>query len=156
MNPMKPSATHTLELTRQIAIDASVDAVWREASPFDGVGRWLPGVASVTLSKGRNDVPGTVRHIELAGGAGWMDEDLLEFDAAAHRFRYRMFAAKGLPIGDYVGDFHVAKAGVGRSMVTYTGRFTRLDRSARPAPGADDQAAIDAALANLKKRVEST
>lgn len=141
-----------LEVKREMTIAAPAAKVWALAGDFGGLAKWVDVIDTVTITKGGNNAPGTVRHIVIKGG-GTIDEELLVMDAAARHFRYRIVAGV-LPVSEYVADFRVHESGPNASTISWVGRFKR-------APGADDataKAAIggvyDGGLAGLKRAAE--
>jgi mxaD protein len=154
------AAAPLLKVTRTITIDASADQVWAKCGDFDALDRWLPPVAKDTLTKGKNNVPGAIRHLDVKGG-GYVNEELLRYSGQAHSYSYRILDSV-LPVSDYHATLSVKAAGAGKSVVTWTGTFKRKDTGANPADNANDKAATDAirgvyqsGLDNLKQSLEA-
>jgi mxaD protein len=158
--PASFAAAPLLKVTRTVTIDASVDQVWAKCGDFDALDRWLPAVAKDTLTKGKNNVPGAERHLDVKGG-GYVNERLLHYSGRAHSYSYSILDSV-LPVSDYRATLSVKAAGTGKSVVTWTGTFKRKDTGANPADNANDKAATDAirgvyqsGLDNLKQSLEA-
>lgn len=154
------AAAPLLKVTKSVTIDAPVDHVWAKCGAFDALDQWLPPVAKDTLTKGKNNVPGAVRHLDIKGG-GYVNEELLHYSGKDHSYSYRILDSV-LPVSDYHSTLHVTAAGAGKSVVTWTGTFKRKDLSSKPADDANDKAATDAisgvyksGLDNLKQSLEA-
>jgi mxaD protein len=154
------AAAPLLKVTRTVTIDAPVDQVWAKCGDFDALDRWHPAVAKDTLTKGKNNVPGAVRHLDLKGG-GYVNEALLQYSAKGHHYSYRIIDSV-LPVSDYRSTLRVTAAGAGKSMVTWSGSFKRKDPSPNPPDNANDKAATDAisgvyqaGLDSLKQSLEA-
>ncbi len=154
------AAAHLLSTKKTVVIDASAAKIWDVAKSFDGLNAWHPAVATDEIIKGKNDTAGAVRLLTLKGG-GTIKEELLSFDAAKRKFRYKILEGV-LPVSDYRSAFVVTSVGKHEAAVTWTGWFKRKDLSDHPAPKEDDKTAIDtigavyqAGLDNLKKIVEA-
>jgi mxaD protein len=154
------AAAPLLKVTRTVTIDAPADQVWAKCGDFDALDRWHPAVAKDTLTKGKNNVPGAVRHLDIKGG-GYVNEELLHYSAKDHYYSYRILDSV-LPVSDYHSTLRVKAIGADKSVVTWTGTFKRKDLSATPADNANDKAATDAisgvyqsGLDNLKQSLEA-
>jgi mxaD protein len=155
------AAAPLLKVTRSVTIEAPATQVWAKCGDFDALDRWHPAVAKDTLTKGENNVPGAVRHLDIKGG-GYVDEELLHYSGKGHYYSYRILDS-GLPVSDYHSTLSVKAAGPGnKSVVTWTGTFKRKDTGPNPADNANDKAATDAisgvyesGLDNLKKTLEA-
>jgi mxaD protein len=154
------AAAPLLKVTKTVTINAPVDQVWAKCGDFDALDRWLPPVAKDTLTKGKNNVPGAVRHLDIKGG-GYVNEKLLHYSAKGHYYSYRILDSV-LPVSDYHSTLRVKAAGDGKSVVTWSGTFRRKDLGSSPPDNANDKAATDAisgvyqaGLDNLKQSLEA-
>jgi mxaD protein len=154
------AAAPLLKVTKSVTIDAPVDQVWAKCGDFDALDRWHPAVAKDTLSKGRNNVPGAVRHLDIKGG-GYVNEELTHYSSKGHSYSYKILDSV-LPVSDYHSRLRVSAGADGKSVVTWTGTFKRKDTGPNPADNANDKAATDAisgvyqsGLDNLKQSLET-
>ncbi|HUX74716.1 MAG TPA: SRPBCC family protein [Steroidobacteraceae bacterium] len=154
------AAAHLLRVRKTAAIDASAAKVWGLTKNFDGLNTWHPAVATDVIVSGTNNKAGAVRLLTLKGG-GTIKEQLISFDAAHRKFRYRILEGV-LPVSHYTSTFIVEPRGKNKCTVIWAGWFKRKDLSAHPAAKADDKTAIDtiggvytAGLENLKKIAEA-
>lgn len=154
-------AAKVLNVRRSTTIDAPVSAVWAKCGSFDALDAWLSLAARTTLTGGRNNVPGAVRHIDVKGG-GTVDEELLAYRTGDHAFEYRILSGV-LPVSDYRSEFSAKDAGHGTTVVTWASTFRRRDPGEHPAADTNDETALAAitglyetGLADLKRVVEGT
>ena len=154
------AAAPILKVSKTVTIDVPVDQVWAKCGDFDALDRWLPAVTKDTLTKGKNNVPGAVRHLDIKGG-GYVNEELLHYSAKGHSYSYKILDSV-LPVSDYHSTLSVKAAGTGKSVVRWTGTFKRKDTGPNPAENANDKAAKDAisgvyqsGLDNLKQSLEA-
>ncbi len=154
------AAAPLLKVSRSVTVDAPAAQVWAKCGSFDALDQWHPAVAKVTLTKGRNNVVGAVRHLDIRGG-GYVDEELLHYSGKGHYYSYRILDSV-LPVSDYHSTLSVKADGAGKSVVTWTGSFKRKDSGPNPPDNANDKAATDAisgvyesGLDNLKKTLEA-
>lgn len=126
-----------LMLEESVDLAAPRERVWDAIKDFDGIHRWHPGVENTTILEGVNNKPMAVRELDLGGGA-WLMSELLEWNAAECRFRYRILKSP-MPLVAYVAEMNVTPAPKG-CRVTWKGQFKR--RALTPAPGADDATAM--------------
>jgi mxaD protein len=136
------AAAPLLKVTKTVTIDAAAEQVWAKCGDFDALDRWHPAVAKDTLSKGKNNVPGAVRHLDIKGG-GYVNEELLHYSSNDHYYSYRILDSV-LPVSDYHSTLRVKAAGQDKSVVIWTGTFKRKDLGPNPADNANDKAATDA------------
>lgn len=159
MTQQTQSSADWLEVTQQATINASADSVWAICREFGGADRWIDVVEKVTITRGGDNAPGTVRRLDLNGG-GTVEEELLALDDAKHALRYRIVGGV-LPVSDYESELRV-QGGNGSATVVWSGRFKRQDQGPQPAEGADDATAKGAitgvyemGLAGLKQASEA-
>lgn len=131
-----------LRVSKTVKIAAPVADVWAKCADFDAIDAWLSVVAKTTLTRGRNNQPGAVRHLDVKGG-GYVDEELLSHDAQGHAFAYRILGGI-LPVTDYRSEFTLKAVGAHATQATWAATFRRKDTAPNPAAGADDDAATDA------------
>ena len=105
-----------------IEIQAPVAQVWDAVKDFDGLHRWHPMFSGLETKSGGNNVPGTVRTMFVKDGPSF-DEELLAFDEAERKFRYRLIDPVPLPVADYVGRMQVVDLGRGRSAVLWESAY---------------------------------
>lgn len=96
--------------------------VWRVAGDFGGLATWHPAVASVEISKGKDNAPGAVRVITTKDGAKLV-ETLKTWDGRRHQLTYAIDESP-LPVSHYVSTFSVAARGKG-SRVVWSSHFER-------------------------------
>ncbi|MCK0197949.1 SRPBCC family protein [Ancylobacter sp. 6x-1] len=140
------------KVEESILIPAPPDAVWKVMGNFGSIGDWHPEVKKVTAT-GDNTAGTASRTITLEKGD--ITEGLDEYDAADHRYAYRMSTEniEALPVSFYTAEIQVKPAD-GGSQVTWGGRFYRADTTNEPAEGQDDQSAIDAMTDFFKKGLD--
>lgn len=148
-----------LKVSKTVTIAAPAAAVWAKCGDFGALDAWLSVVARDTLTRGNDNEPGAVRHLDVKGG-GFVDEELLAWDGRGYAFAYRILAGV-LPVSDYRSEFALKPAGAHATTATWSASFRRKDTGPHPAAGADDRAALDAinglyelGLADLKRVVE--
>lgn len=153
------AAAHRLHVQKSIVIDATAAQVWEAAKNFDGLNTWHPAVATDEIVEGKNNIAGAVRLLTLKGG-GTIKEQLVAFDEAHRKFRYKILESV-LPVSGYSSTFAVKSAGKHKASVTWSGWFTRKDPSDHASAPAEDKTAVDtitgvyqSGLDNLKKIVE--
>ncbi|HEY3784024.1 MAG TPA: SRPBCC family protein [Steroidobacteraceae bacterium] len=150
----------TLKVIKSVDVQAPVDKAWAAIKDFDSLDKWHPGFSKDTLLKGTNNKPGAVRQLTVKDGPSFTEE-LLEFDAAHHSYRYRIVESP-LPIDHYVSRISVKAGPNGTSRVTWSGTFKRKNTSDNPPEAENDAGAVklvtgvyEGGLANLKKQFGS-
>ena len=153
------AAAPTLHVTKSVTVDAPADKVWSTIKDFNGWTAWHPALASDEIVEGTNNNVGAVRLLTLKGG-GTIKEKLLAQNDAAHAVSYSILDGV-LPVSGYTSHLMVKSAGMGKSTVTWSGKFMRKNTGASPADTENDKAATEAitgvyqsGLDNLKKVVE--
>ena len=104
-------------------LGAPAAEAWDTIKVFDGLAGWNPVFEQVVLVGGENDTPGAKRRLFVRGGPVF-DEELLEFDEAQMKLRYRIIGENELPIDNYDSTIQVVRTGSGRSSVLWRGSFT--------------------------------
>lgn len=139
-----------LTLEESVALPVAPNRAWDVIKDFDGIHRWHPGVVNTTLLEGANNQPMAARELDLGGGA-WLISELLEWNAAERRFRYRILKSP-MPVVAYVAEMRVTARPQGCSVV-WKGQFKRRTQVA--APGADDATAIAAVTAVFRSGLDN-
>jgi mxaD protein len=139
-----------LTLEESVDLAVSPDRAWDAIKDFDGIHRWHPGVLNTTLLEGVNNQPMAVRELDLGGGA-WLMSELLDWNAAERRFRYRILKSP-MPLVAYVAEMRVTPTSQG-CRVTWKGQFKR--RTLTAAPGADDATAMAAVTAVFRTGLDN-
>src|SRR5262249_10305990 len=104
------------KVTETVVIDAPVDAVWNRGKDFDALQAWQPAVESSTATDGNN--VGSLRTLNLKGG-GQIVEILEGYDAAEHKFNYRMKDPGPVPVTNYTSTITVKPGDGGGSLVEW-------------------------------------
>jgi mxaD protein len=151
--PAVAQAQAPLNVYQTIDIAAPARKVWDTVKNWDNLHGWHPAFASTQLLSGQNNTVGSVRRLTLKDGPSF-DEELLAFDDAAMKLRYKIIGDAPLPITDYDSTIQVLATGAGRSTVVWRSHFV-------PKPGAKDNVVIEAVtqlylggLQNLKQSIE--
>jgi uncharacterized protein YndB with AHSA1/START domain len=90
----------------QITLDAPAQQVWDAIKDFDAIHTWHPAAVSTEMLVGENGQPLAVREFQTADG-GFVISELLEYDEARRRFKYRIIKTS-LPLRGYVAEMQVA------------------------------------------------
>jgi uncharacterized protein YndB with AHSA1/START domain len=106
-----------LDLQESIAIDASAEAVWKEASDFCGIARWHPAYRSCRLS----EITGKKRRILTTTGGARIVERLLTRDDEKMSYTYRLDLGP-MPLKNYVATVLVTNAD-GGALAKWSARF---------------------------------
>jgi hypothetical protein len=149
-------AAKTLHVTRSITINAPAAKVWGIVHDFGDL-TWVPVVKSSHATDGNK--AGSIRSLNLGGPV--LTEQLVHYDAPETMYKYKIQNTpnnrKILPVSHYLSVITVKSLGQGKTKVTWTGRFERVDTSAHPKKGMGNAAALKAVggiygsgLANLK------
>ena len=156
------------KVIESVVINASPDKVWAVMGNFQDMS-WVPGVKSTTGTGGnaidaKNDDNEVAKRTITLDNGGVIQEGLYKYDAAEHTYSYRIdkVAVKVLPVNDYSSTISVTSEDGGKtSKVEWRGAFYRGYMNNDPPPDLTDEASMkavkglyDAALANLKKKVE--
>ncbi len=151
--PAVAQAQAPLNVYQTIDIAAPARKVWDTVKNWDNLHGWHPAFASTQLLSGQNNTVGSVRRLTLKDGPSF-DEELLAFDDAAMKLRYKIIGEAPLPITDYDSTIQVLATGAGKSTVVWRSHFV-------PKPGAKDNVVIEAVtqlylggLQNLKQSIE--
>ena len=89
-----------MHIFRSMILDAPIDRVWALVREFDGVSHWNPGVTKARMETGTATAPGSVRHLDIAGGAVFR-ETLLELSDLEHFYTYDIIESP-LPLQNYI------------------------------------------------------
>ena len=105
---------------------------------------WHPAVKANTVDK--DNKVGSVRTLDLGGPK--LVEQLVSYSKKGHSYTYRFTKDPGnvatIPAAHYISTITVSPAKHHTTLVTWTGSFTRVDPSAKPAAGQDNDSAIKA------------
>lgn len=111
------------EFSRSAVIAATPEKVWDVVGDFGALAEWHPVVPPSTIEGGVDaNTPGAVRAFAIDGEV-LSREELLTYDASAHRFTYSLLQVP-LPVENYVGTFEVKPHPDGSEVVwsaTYDG-----------------------------------
>jgi hypothetical protein len=150
--PLGAHAQGTLNSYQTVDIRASADKVWGIIKGFETLHSWHPAFSSAKIISGQDGVPGVMRTLTLKDGPSF-DEELLAFDNAKRKLRYRIVGDSPLPVTDYDSTMEVLSTGANAS--------TMIWRSSYKAKAAKDDDAMKvingayrAGLDNLKKLAE--
>jgi carbon monoxide dehydrogenase subunit G len=153
------SSARTLKVAKSVEISAPASKVWHVIDDFNALHRWLPTIEETQITKGQNNKPDAIRLLSLRAG-GTVEQKLLAYDADGMSYTYNILRGV-LPVSDYESTIKVEPAGRNQTKVNWTSTFRRKDTGDKPAPGADDKAAImavssayQAGLTNLKRIAE--
>lgn len=125
-------AAGSLSVEREVTVDGAPATVWKLIGDFNAFDVWHPAVVESTQTGSGNRV-GATRMLSLKGG-GAIDEKLVAYDAAAHRYTYAITKSP-LPVKNYVSTIAVSPAAGGKSQVRWNSTFD--------ANGAEDAKAKD-------------
>ena len=151
--PAVVQAQTPLNVYQTIDIAAPARKVWDTVKNWDNLHGWHPAFASTQLVSGQNNTVGSVRKLTLKDGPSF-DEELLVFDDAAMKLRYKIIGEAPLPITNYDSTIQVLATGASKSTVVWRSSFV-------PKPGAKDNVVMEAVtqlylggLQNLKQSIE--
>lgn len=133
------AARPTLKYQSEVRLTASPQKAWNAFKTFSAIHDWHPATEGTRLLVGENGKPLAVREFQLKGGGGFVISELLAYDEAGKRFRYRIIKTS-LPLANYVAEMWVTPAPKGGSVVHWSARFQRPDDTAQP--GQDDEATM--------------
>lgn len=140
--------------TRGVMLDAPVATVWARLGQFGDLS-WIPAVRSSTTTKG-NSI-GSTRSLDFGGAI--VTETLVAYSDARHSYSYKIDATdanrKLVPASTVIGTITVSPTLTGGSVLTWSFEFRRLDWSATPERGADDEAARKQIAATLDMGIAS-
>jgi hypothetical protein len=109
----------------RITLRASAQQAWDAIKNFGDIHTWHPAAVSTELLVGQNGEPLAVREFQLADG-GFVISELLEYDEAGRRFKYRILKTS-VPLRGYVGEMHVTPTDEGGSVVVWSTQFEGID-----------------------------
>jgi hypothetical protein len=89
----------------QITLGAPAKQVWDAIKDFDAIHTCHPAAVSTEMLLGENGQPLAVREFQTADG-GFVISELLEYDEARRRFKYRIIKTS-LPLRGYVAEMQV-------------------------------------------------
>lgn len=137
-----------LTASKEMAVNASPETVWKMIGDFNHLDVWHPVVVASELTRGNSDVAGAVRLLTLGNGAT-ITEKLIANNNSNHSYTYSITESP-LPVAAYVSTINVTAGGEGKSIVMWNSTFD--------AKGVTDEEATnvisgiyDAGLNNLNK-----
>lgn len=150
-----------LSTSQSIRIDAPPADVWQYVGDFAGLSRWLPPIVESHLVLRDRNEAGAIRALTRSNGTH-VTEKLLEYDPYNMRLSYTYVDGQ-VAASDYFSTMTVSDAGDGRSLVTWSAHFKRLNYWQDPPPPGQDDATLTATytriykggLEALKKAVEA-
>jgi hypothetical protein len=150
--PLGAHAQGTLNSYQTVDIQASADKVWGIIKSFETLHNWHPAFSSAKIIGGQDGVPGAMRTLTLKDGPSF-NEELLAFNNAARKLRYRIVGDSPLPVTDYDSTMEVLSTGPNASTMiwrsSYKAKAVKDDEAMKVVNGA-----YRAGLDNLKKLAE--
>jgi mxaD protein len=143
----------TINAYQTLDVKASPEEVWDTLKNFDSLPSWHPMFSEDVLINGENNQPGAVRRLTVKDGPSF-DEELMEFDDAGMKLRYRIVGENELPIDNYDSTLQVVQTGRGRSSVLWRSSFTAKEGNKDEDMIKFIEGAYRAGLDNLKQMVE--
>ena len=150
--PFFAHAQATLNSYQTVDINASADKVWGIIKGFDTLHHWHPAFSGAKITSGKDGVPGAMRTLTLKDGPSF-EEELLAFDNAGRKLRYRIVGDSPLPVVDYVSTMQVLSIGANQSTMIWRGSYKAKNVKDEDALKAIN-GAYRAGLDNLKKVAE--
>ena len=111
----------------QVTLRASAQQAWDAIKNFSDIHTWHPAAVSTEMLVGQNGEPLAVREFQIADG-GFVISELLEYDEAGRRFKYRIIKAS-IPLRGYVAEMHVTPTADGGSVVAWSAQFEGPDEA---------------------------
>lgn len=133
------------KVTETITVAAPAAKVWALIADFCSIERWHPAVIACRGSGG--NAPGATRVLTLgAAGGPEVHEELLQYDAEAMRYKYRITEVdlEAIPVTTYSAFLSVADNGDGTAEVQWRGGFYRGYPNNDPPAHLNDEAAVTA------------
>lgn len=90
----------TVNVMRSVIIEAPIEKVWAAVRSFDSIVNWSPGVAGAHMESGSPTAAGSIRHLDIPGGAVFR-ETLLAHSDTDQSYTYDIVEGP-LPCTDYV------------------------------------------------------
>lgn len=127
-------AAESLQVSKDITVNAQAATVWKMIGNFNGLDVWHPVVIGSEITSGKNDELGSVRKLTLGNGAT-ISEKLLAYSGDGKQYRYQILESP-LPVQNYVSSLTVSDAGEGKTKITWQSTFQ--------AKGVADEEAVQA------------
>ena len=105
-----------------IDIDAPASRIWDVVKDFDGLETWHPVFADDVLKSGNNNEVGAIRTLTIKDGPSF-DEELLDWNATARQYTYRVIDPNPLPILEYTSTLKVMQLQPGVSTVIWSSSY---------------------------------
>lgn len=141
----------TLEVKKEITVNASPATTWKMIGDFNHLDVWHPVVVASQLTQGDHQTAGAIRVLTLGNGAA-ITEKLLSHNNGNNSYSYAITESP-LPVADYVSEISVVATADGKSIVRWTSSFD--------AKGVNDDEAVntiagvyDAGLMSLQKHFQ--
>lgn len=116
-------------LTHALEVEASHVAVWRLLADFEGAALWNPNVSATRLLGDKSRGVGASRESELAGAAGILREEIVEWDEGKW-LRIELYDSS-LPLSKAKMLLGVEPMGAGRSTVVVELEYEPLESSSK-------------------------
>lgn len=110
-----PAADHTVSVVETVQLGATAARTWEAINDFSAWPTWHPAFASTRMLRGDGHSKGAMRVLVTKDG-GEFTEELVAYDAAAHRYQYRIVGSPA-PVTDYVSTIQVRGSGSGSTVV---------------------------------------
>jgi len=109
-----------VSVVEAVQLASSASRIWAAIDDFSAWQLWHPAFASTQMLQGDGRSKGAVRVLVTQDG-GPFTEELVDFDAAARRYQYRIIESPA-PVADYVSTVQVSETTAGCT-VTWSSRF---------------------------------
>ncbi|MFC1713350.1 SRPBCC family protein [Candidatus Poribacteria bacterium] len=135
-------------ISKDITINAPLDAVWKVARAFESIHEWHPAIESLKMVEGEEEP----RRILTLGNGALADERLVELDDDKHIHTYIILDSP-IPLTDYRATINVQSEGT-QSRVNWSATY-------KPNPGEDAacekivSGVFESGLEALKQQLES-
>ena len=110
-----------LTASKEMAVNASPETVWKMIGDFNHLDVWHPLVTASELTSRSSDEIGAIRVLTLGNGAT-ITEKLVANDDTSHTYSYAITESP-LPVADYVGTIRVSEGMDGKAVVTWSSVF---------------------------------
>jgi len=115
------NTTGGLSVARELALEASAEAVWALIGDFNGWNHWHPAIQTSDLIEGVNNQPGAVRRLGL-GGDATIVERITRYSATDRSCTYIILTSV-LPLSSYESTIRVDSTDDGKARISWKGTF---------------------------------
>jgi hypothetical protein len=115
-----PAAERDVAVVETVQLATPASRTWGIINDFSAWPSWHPAFASTQMLQGDGHSKGAVR-VLISRDGGKFTEELVDFDAAARRYQYRIIDSPA-PVSDYVSTIQVQETAAG-STVVWSSRF---------------------------------